>query len=258
MSLVPPGRAGGASQRPQSRPYCTYGHSLRPWLAPPIAPWQRSVTVLKPPILAHLDLDAFFAAVEELENPELRRKPLVVGGDPRGRGVVATANYVARQFGIHSAMSCAEALRRCPNAVFVRPRHRTYSDYSKEVWSSGSPGGPDRRTDRSRRGLPGRRRGGRRLQRGPRSRRGGADGGARRYEPHLLPRCGDHQGGRESCERPAEAGRPRRRPPGQGGGVPRTVRDPPAAGRWAAVGGPPPRRRYRDHRRARRPLRRAR
>ena len=88
------------------------------------------------PILAHLDLDAFFAAVEELENPELRRKPLVVGGDPRGRGVVATANYVARQFGIHSAMSSAEALRRCPHAVFVRPRHRTYSDYSKEVWST--------------------------------------------------------------------------------------------------------------------------
>ena len=65
-------------------------------------------------ILAHLDLDAFFAAVEELEQPELRRKPLVVGGDPQGRGVVSTANYVARRFGIHSAMSCAEALRRCP------------------------------------------------------------------------------------------------------------------------------------------------
>ena len=48
------------------------------------------------PIVAHLDLDAFFAAVEELENPELRRRPLVVGGDPRSRGVVATANYVAR------------------------------------------------------------------------------------------------------------------------------------------------------------------
>jgi DNA polymerase-4 len=96
----------------------------------------RASRPLKPPILAHLDLDAFFAAVEELENPELRRKPLVVGGDPRGRGVVATANYVARQFGIHSAMSCAEALRRCPHAVFVRPRHRTYSDYSKEVWST--------------------------------------------------------------------------------------------------------------------------
>jgi len=87
-------------------------------------------------ILGHLDLDAFFAAVEELENPELRSKPLVVGGDPHGRGVVATANYEARKFGIHSAMSCAEALRRCPRAVFVRPRHGVYKEYSREVWSA--------------------------------------------------------------------------------------------------------------------------
>jgi DNA polymerase IV len=87
-------------------------------------------------ILAHLDLDAFFAAVEELENPELRAKPLVVGGDPHGRGVVATANYEARRFGIHSAMSCAEALRRCPHAVFVRPRHSLYSEYSRAVWDA--------------------------------------------------------------------------------------------------------------------------
>jgi DNA polymerase-4 len=87
-------------------------------------------------ILAHLDLDAFFAAVEELENPELRTKPLVVGGDPHGRGVVATANYVARRFGIHSAMSAAEALRRCPQAVFVRPRHSVYREYSRSVWST--------------------------------------------------------------------------------------------------------------------------
>jgi DNA polymerase IV len=87
-------------------------------------------------ILAHLDLDAFFAAVEELEDPTLRTKPLVVGGDPHGRGVVATANYKAREFGIHSAMSCAEALRRCPHAVFVRPRHRVYSTYSKAVWDT--------------------------------------------------------------------------------------------------------------------------
>ena len=86
-------------------------------------------------IVAHLDLDAFFAAVEELERPELRRLPLVVGGDPHGRGVVATANYVARGFGIHSAMSAAEALRRCPQAVFVRPRHALYRDYSREVWT---------------------------------------------------------------------------------------------------------------------------
>jgi DNA polymerase-4 len=87
-------------------------------------------------IVAHLDLDAFFAAVEELEDPALETVPLVVGGDPRGRGVVATANYVARSFGIHSAMSCAEALRRCPKATFVRPRHSLYRDYSREVWST--------------------------------------------------------------------------------------------------------------------------
>jgi DNA polymerase IV len=87
-------------------------------------------------ILAHLDLDAFFAAVEELEAPELRSQPLVVGGDPHGRGVVATANYVARRFGIHSAMSCAEALRRCPHAVFLRPRHRLYKEYSRTVWDA--------------------------------------------------------------------------------------------------------------------------
>jgi len=87
-------------------------------------------------ILGHLDLDAFFAAVEELENPDLRSKPLVVGGDPHGRGVVATANYEARKFGIHSAMSCAEALRRCPHAIFLRPRHRLYREYSRAVWDT--------------------------------------------------------------------------------------------------------------------------
>jgi DNA polymerase-4 len=88
------------------------------------------------PILAHLDLDAFFAAVEELEDPTLRDQPLVVGGDPRSRGVVSTANYVARSFGIHSAMSAAEALRRCPHAVFVRPRHALYRQYSNAVWET--------------------------------------------------------------------------------------------------------------------------
>jgi DNA polymerase IV len=87
-------------------------------------------------IVAHLDLDAFYAAVEELEHPELRAQPLVVGGDPRGRGVVSTANYLAREFGIHSAMSAAEALRRCPHAVFVRPRHALYREYSRGVWET--------------------------------------------------------------------------------------------------------------------------
>jgi DNA polymerase-4 len=87
-------------------------------------------------IVAHLDLDAFFAAVEELEDPRLKTKPLVVGGDPHGRGVVATANYEARKFGIHSAMSCAEALRRCPHAVFIPSRHSVYREYSQHVWET--------------------------------------------------------------------------------------------------------------------------
>ena len=87
-------------------------------------------------IVAHLDLDAFFTAVEELEQPQLRSVPLVVGGDPRGRGVVATANYVARRFGIRSAMSSAEALRRCPHAVFLRPRKSLYATYSRAVWAA--------------------------------------------------------------------------------------------------------------------------
>src|SRR6266566_575008 len=98
----------------------------------PERPGSRVLTM----IVGHLDLDAFFAVVEELEDTSLRTKPLVVGGDPHGRGVVATANYVARKFGIHSAMSCAEALRRCPEIVFVRPRHSLYREYSEHVWET--------------------------------------------------------------------------------------------------------------------------
>ena len=86
-------------------------------------------------VVAHLDLDAFYAAVEVIERPELAGLPLVVGGDPYGRGVVSTASYEARQFGIRSAMSAAEARRRCPDAVFVRPDMATYGRHSDAVWS---------------------------------------------------------------------------------------------------------------------------
>ena len=85
-------------------------------------------------MIAHLDLDAFFAAVELHRHPELRGRPLVVGGTPAGRGVVSTASYEARKYGIRSAMSSAEALRRCPHAVFVRPDHGTYREWSQRTW----------------------------------------------------------------------------------------------------------------------------
>ena len=87
-----------------------------------------------PGVIAHLDLDAFFAAVEQLDRPELRGKPVVVGGDPRSRGVVSTASYEARRFGIRSAMSAAEAYRRCPKAIFVRPDMARYRERSRTVW----------------------------------------------------------------------------------------------------------------------------
>ncbi len=84
--------------------------------------------------ILHLDLDAFFANVEVLLNPELKNKPLIVAmGNPHGRGVVSTASYEARAFGVHSAMPLRQALRQCPRAIVVPVRHDIYSDYSRRV-----------------------------------------------------------------------------------------------------------------------------
>jgi DNA polymerase-4 len=83
--------------------------------------------------VAHCDLDCFFAAVEELDDPSLRGKPVVVGGDPHKRGVVSTANYIARRYGVHSAMAASLARRLCPQAVFLRPRFERYRDLSQQV-----------------------------------------------------------------------------------------------------------------------------
>lgn len=81
----------------------------------------------------HADLDCFFAAVEELDDPSLRGKPVIVGGDPDRRGVVSTANYVARRYGVASAMAAAQARRLCPQAIFLRPRFDRYRELSRRV-----------------------------------------------------------------------------------------------------------------------------
>jgi DNA polymerase-4 len=87
----------------------------------------------RPRAIIHLDLDAFFAAVEVLEKPELEGKPVLVGGRPEQRGVVAAASYPARAFGVHSAMPMARALSLCPEAIVLPARHSLYRDYSQQV-----------------------------------------------------------------------------------------------------------------------------
>ncbi|MGE5559484.1 MAG: DNA polymerase IV [Chloroflexota bacterium] len=83
--------------------------------------------------IVHVDMDAFFASVEQRDHPELRGLPVVVGGSPKGRGVVSTASYEARRFGIRSAMPAAEAYARCPQAIFVRPNFRAYEEASRQI-----------------------------------------------------------------------------------------------------------------------------
>lgn len=87
----------------------------------------------RPRAVLHLDLDAFFAAVEILENPALAGKPVLIGGRPQQRGVVATASYAARAFGCRSAMPMAQALKLCPEAIVLPVRHALYRQYSRHV-----------------------------------------------------------------------------------------------------------------------------
>jgi nucleotidyltransferase/DNA polymerase involved in DNA repair len=88
-------------------------------------------------VIVHVDMDAFFAAVEQLVRPELRDKPVIVGADPKGgkgRGVVSTASYEARVYGVHSAMPISRAYRLCPHGIYLYPNGKLYKQYSQQVF----------------------------------------------------------------------------------------------------------------------------
>src|SRR5438309_9906097 len=82
--------------------------------------------------IIHIDMDAFYASVEQRDNPDLRGKPVAVGGS-RERGVVAAASYEAREFGVRSAMPSVTAKRQCPNLISVKPRFETYKAISQQI-----------------------------------------------------------------------------------------------------------------------------
>ena len=83
--------------------------------------------------IIHVDMDAFYASVEQLDNPDLIGKAVIVGGDPKQRGVVSAASYVARKFGVHSAMPMSQAIRLCPEAIVLPVRMKRYAEFSQQI-----------------------------------------------------------------------------------------------------------------------------
>lgn len=83
--------------------------------------------------IIHIDMDAFYASVEQRDHPEFRGKPLIIGGDPNKRGVVATCSYEARKFGVHSAMPTRQAAKLCPNGIFIHGNMAHYVEVSNQI-----------------------------------------------------------------------------------------------------------------------------
>jgi len=99
----------------------------------PVLPENRGSANLRMKKIIHIDMDAFYASVEQRDFPEYRGKPVIVGGSPQSRGVVATCSYEARKFGIHSAMPTSQAFRLCPDGIFVHPRFEVYKEVSLQI-----------------------------------------------------------------------------------------------------------------------------
>ncbi|RAM11147.1 DNA polymerase IV, partial [Listeria ivanovii] len=83
--------------------------------------------------IIHIDMDAFYASVEQRDHPEFRGKPLIIGGDPNKRGVVSTCSYEARKFGVHSAMPTKQAVKLCPNGIFIHGNMSHYVEVSGQI-----------------------------------------------------------------------------------------------------------------------------
>ncbi|PYE25775.1 DNA polymerase-4 [Rhizobium sp. PP-CC-3A-592] len=128
----------GASDRPETaaRAAAREAQDLAEALAAPVpeAVLAESVEARDAPVrkIIHVDMDAFYASVEQRDNPELRGKPVAVGGSA-ARGVVAAASYEARVFGVHSAMASVTAKRKCPDLIFVKPRFEVYRAVSQQI-----------------------------------------------------------------------------------------------------------------------------
>ena len=113
----------------------TSSHSDDP-SGPPVSQLIRIMRKTK--YIVHIDMDAFFAAIEQRDNPALRKRPVIIGADPKqgeGRGVVSTCSYEARRYGIHSAMPISQAYRRCPDGIYLHPDITKYSRESDRVYT---------------------------------------------------------------------------------------------------------------------------